>query len=390
MRVIPAAKPLPLRLLALVLLSPAAAFAVDIVRLTELPPPAEGVAGVSNVAADGTVVGTAHPVGHVLRWRPGQPAEDLGGDTFTLENIMPLISADGSVIVAGNYFPPPNPDDPNSLPVSKPGIWRGGSTWEPINDTVLEASTPFGIADNGLHLAGSGYVTTNPPNGEPVYEQAWKWSAAAGQAVLPGVPGLRNTQAWAVSNDGATAAGFGHDGPDDYTRYALIWTAAGVRQLFDADSRPVGQAIACNSDCSVVVGAGDTAGNGSPQAWRWTAQGGVQFLGTAPGAQEDAVYYAFDLSEDGSTIVGSYPELDPEQGYMNRGFLWTAQGGMTNIVDYLADHGIAYGDGFNDLVVNAMSRDGRFLLMNGSDADYQRHRALVRIDGDAIFANGFE
>lgn len=392
MRVIPAAKLLPLRLSALLLsLSPAAAFAVDVVSLVELPAPDfAGTAGVSNVTADGTVVGTAWPNATAVRWKPGQAAEDLGGDTFTLENVMPLVSADGSVIVAGNYFPPANPEDPNALPISKPGIWRGGTTWEPIGGTVLASSTPYGIADNGAHLAGSGILTTPAPGGPPLYEKAWKWSAATGQVVLPGVPGLQHTQAWAVSNDGTVAAGFGDNEPDNRARYAVIWTAEGVRKLVDASGRPVGQAIACNSDCSIVVGAGDTGGTGSPQAWRWTAQGGVQFLGTAPGAQDGAVYYAFDLTEDGSTIVGSYPELDPEQGYMNRGFIWTAQTGVVNVVDFLADRGIDFGQGYYDLVVNSMSRDGRFLLINAMDADYQRHRALVRIDGDAIFADGFE
>src|SRR5688572_20069402 len=59
------------------------ALAQDVVTLEELPSPAFApTAGVSNIAADGTVVGTAWPNGTVVRWRPGQPPENLGGDTY--------------------------------------------------------------------------------------------------------------------------------------------------------------------------------------------------------------------------------------------------------------------------------------------------------------------
>ena len=57
----------------------------DTVTLTELPAP-DGypVAGVSNIAADGTVIGTVFPDGLVVRWTPGAAPEVLGGGmTYT-------------------------------------------------------------------------------------------------------------------------------------------------------------------------------------------------------------------------------------------------------------------------------------------------------------------
>lgn len=368
-----------------------AACAADVVSLVELPAPDfAGTAGVSNIAADGTVVGTGWPDGVVVRWKPGQAAENLGGDTFTLENIMPLISADGSTIVAGSYFPPADPNDPDALPVSQPGIWRGGTTWEAIGGTVLEQATPFAISDNGQFLGGSGVTTANPPPGTKVYSQAWTWSAAGGQHVLGAVAGYSGTHAWAISDDGRLAAGYGDNVPDDFTRRGVLWDDGVPVVLTDGEGRPVGQAISCNSDCSIVVGAGFTAEGGSNQAWRWTAKTGVQYLGEVPGAPEGVTYYAFDTTEDGSKIVGSYPVFDPAQGPMNHGFVWTADGGMVDLVAYLAEHGIDYGANFNELVIAAMTRDGRRLLINGGDENYQRQRAIVRIDPDAIFANGFE
>lgn len=104
----------------------------------------------------------------------------------------------------------------------------------------------------------------------------------------------------------------------------------------------------------------------------------------------DARYYAFDTNQDGTLIVGSYYTIDPLFGPSNRGFVWSAADGMQDFVAVLAARGIDYGAGFGDLVVNAMTRDGRKLLANGMDGDFQRRRAIVHLDGEAIFADGFE
>src|SRR5690606_5763831 len=93
------------RCLAAACLAFAASAPAQTVTLTELPTPAShGVAGGANVASDGSVVGTAYPSGEVVRWVPGEAAEVLGGDTYTLDNVMPFVSKDGAVIVASNYF----------------------------------------------------------------------------------------------------------------------------------------------------------------------------------------------------------------------------------------------------------------------------------------------
>lgn len=366
-----------------------AAAAADVYSLVELPnPDFIGVAGVSNLAADGTAIGTGYPDGMVVRWRPGQAPENLGGSSYTLDNVMPLISADGSVIVAGSFFP--NPSDPDGVPDASAGIWRGGTTWERISGEVLERSTPYAISDDGRYIAGAGVYTSNPPPGEVAYQYPWTWSATGGQVVLPRLPGWNNAEVWAISNDGGVAAGFAHNAPDEFVRYGLIWSEGGARQLFDAQSQPVGQAIGCNSTCSIVVGAGFTGSGGSRQAWRWTAQNGVQHLGEVPGAPPDSTYYAFDTTEDGATIVGSYGTIDPVLGFVNRGFVWTAGGGMVDLVALLAQHGIDYGADFNDLVINSITRDGRRMLINAADSEYFRRRAIVRLDPDALFADGFE
>ncbi|ANB18896.1 hypothetical protein [Dokdonella koreensis] len=354
-------------------------------RIEELPlPPEGGTAGVSNIAADGTVVGTLWPVGQVLRWRPGQAPENLGGDTFTLENVIPLISADGATIVASHYFWTQGSD----VPEAAPAIWSG-TAWQRIGGLVLGDATPFGLADDGSALAGAAYPAEPPPPGGFVALQPWTWTEAGGQVPLDLPAGHAGGQAWAVSPGALHAAGFVFEATGG-ARYGTRWDGTTAQLILDAGGSRVGQAIACNSDCSVIVGAGIDGASGSPQAWRWTAATGVTYLGTVAGALPDAKYYAFDTNQDGTLIVGSYYTIDPLFGPSNRGFVWQADGGIEDVVDFLADRGIDYGSGFGDLVVNAMTRDGAKLLLNGMDGDFQRRRAVVHLDGEAIFADGFE
>jgi uncharacterized membrane protein len=360
----------------------------DAVTLEELATPTGSpVSGVSNIAANGTVVGSTWPAGQVARWRPGAEPENLGGDTFTLENILPLISGDGTTIAAASYF---YSDDPEAPPIAAPAIWQGGTIWTAVSGLTLRETTPYGISDNGRFLVGAA-VPVVPPADGPWPKLAWIWSSAMGQQQLDTPNTSFDAQAWAVSDDGTIAAGFGNAGPGTRLRFGVRWVGTTANFITDSASARVGQAISCNQDCSIIVGAGfdPLSGAGSPQAWRWTQAGGVQYLGTVAGAI-DATYYAFDLSEDGSLIVGSYSLIDPQRGPVTRGFIWSEQGGIREMSAFLATHGIDYGSGFGSLIVNSMTPDGRKLLINGQDENYARRRAIVHIDTDSIFSNGFD
>lgn len=370
-----------------------AAHAQSLVQLEELPVPAfANTAGVSRIADDGTVVGTGWMEGMVVRWRPGHAPEDLGGSfvTYTLENIMPLMSADGGVI-ATNFYYEIEPGNPKAGVNAKTALWQGGTEWAPIDNRAFVDDTPYGISANGQHLVGTG---VNPPegDGEWIYEP-WVWSAATGQQPLPIPAGLGRGEAWTASDDGQTVAGFTSAAGMFAVRYGTRWDGGVAQRIEDANGDPVGQAIACNSDCSLLVGAGITSAEGSKQAWRWTAEEGVVHLGTLPDADAEFPYYAFDASDDGRVIVGSYSMIGPDGGLMNRGFLWTQETGLVDIVDFLAEHGIDYGADFMDLVVNNITRDGSMMLLNGSNAEYQRQRAVVHVVPllvPAIFSDGFE
>lgn len=377
-------------LCAALLLCAASGAAADTVTLTELPAPAGyTVAGVANITADGTVVGVVYPDGFVVRWQPGAAPEVLGGGlTFTLDNITPLVSKDGSAIATTAYF-----DDGGEAPVAAPELWTGGTDWARITgaSAALGNATVFGVSYDGSVLAGTADPAVPPPEG-PWPQLAWSWTAAGGQVPLALPADGFSAQAWAASNDGRVVAGFGEPAAGDFTRYGLRWDDGVPSWITDAQGQRVGQAIGCNSDCSVIVGAGVENGLGDPRAWRWRTGIGLDYLDLPEGAQAGAVTYAFESSEDGNVVVGSYVVFDPNFGPTNHGFYWTATSGPQDITAFLAGWGIEFGAAdWADLLVNGVTPDGHTLLLNGLDANYLRRRAVVQVEQDDwIFADGFE
>ena len=79
-------------------------------------------------------------------------------------------------------------------------------------------------------------------------------------------------------------------------------------------------------DGSVVVGNGDPApGEGVREAFRWTSDGGMQWLGQLPGGSWS---YANDVSYDGSVVVG-ISHTGP--GGETEAFRWTSDGGIQGL-----------------------------------------------------------
>jgi probable HAF family extracellular repeat protein len=83
------------------------------------------------------------------------------------------------------------------------------------------------------------------------------------------------------------------------------------------------EATAVSADGSVVVGAAYNAA-GQWRAFRWTAAGGMQDLGTLPGGGGSE---ATGVSADGSVVVGSAYNAAGQW----RAFRWTAAGGMQDL-----------------------------------------------------------
>jgi uncharacterized membrane protein len=167
--------------------------------------------------------------------------------------------------------------------------------------------------------------------------------------ILHAIGGVGETFASDVSGDGRVVVGYSGAGSE-----AFRWTRAGgmVGLGVPADAFNTG-ANAVNHDGSVIVGTlhpipgpGELAAG--KEAFRWTAETGIEPLGRPPRAQSPFISEAIDVSADGSLVVG-YGLTDA--GF--RSLRWTEAGGMEEL-DLPANVG--------DNQARGVSADGRVVL----------------------------
>jgi probable extracellular repeat, HAF family len=115
----------------------------------------------------------------------------------------------------------------------------------------------------------------------------------------------------------------------------------------------------------VVVGLAYNAA-GQSRAFRWTAAGGMQDLGTLPGGNGS---WAFGVSADGAVVVG-WSQNAAERW---RAFRWTASGGMENLNTTYA----MLTGGSVLTQARAISPDGRYIVGTGYNAATGRYEAFL-------------
>jgi len=156
-------------------------------------------------------------------------------------------------------------------------------------------------------------------------------------------------------------------------RRAFRWTAVGgMQNLGTLPGYYRSWASDVSADGAVVVGWALKA-TGQERAFRWTASGGMQDLGTLGGDRS----WANGVSADGSVVVGL---AENAEGFF-RPFRWTASRGMEDLNTTYASL-LTNGSGLGE--PRAISPDGRYIVGHGYNAATNRPEAYLLGSGQVL------
>jgi uncharacterized membrane protein len=149
-------------------------------------------------------------------------------------------------------------------------------------------SQPYHISRDGSTVVGSSPINLGS-------SRSFVWRLGTGMQELGSPPGFHGPIAKALSADGSIIAGNAFITADPNYRKVVRWNG-NIPQTVP-DPLPIGDSDAwdMNSDGSVMTG------SYLATAYRWTAAGGFQDLGTLPGQNSSR---GFGMSADGNVIVG--------------------------------------------------------------------------------------
>ena len=184
----------------------------------------------------------------------------------------------------------------------------------------------------------------------PAPAQAFRWTQATGMVGLGDLPGgLVSSVANGVSGDGGVVVGEGNNA--FFSSEAFRWDSTnGMTGLGVLSGATTSRANGISSDGAKIVG---QTGGGRNEAFLWDAANGMQGLGDLAGGSDSSI--AFDISADGSTVVGRGTSASGSEA-----FVWNAGGGMQGLGDLA-------GGAFNSFASGA-SADGSVVIGRGTSA----------------------
>jgi probable HAF family extracellular repeat protein len=216
--------------------------------------------------------------------------------------------------------------------------------------TGLPSTIPEAVSANGNVIVGNSEDTLN------FVSAAFYWTPQRGLRLIPGL-GDRN-YASDVSADGRVIVG-GSNNANSLAQ-AYIWTeATGATYLDGLEPGGFSQAYAVNAAGTLVAGLWVPESNNGTRAVVWE---GTRILRELPMLEGFAQMRAFDLSDDGSVVVGVANDLVNGQ----TAFVWTESTGTVTLRDYLTSFGLVVPDNLALTSRFNVSGDGRtFSSANG-------------------------
>lgn len=327
------------------------------VRLDSIQLPSIGSAAWAVSADSLVVVGSDYSdfsvgVEQAFRWTVDQGPQGLGLLPGTQRSRANAVSADGTVIVGSSN---------DVVDFDDGGAFRWTSSQGMMSLGTLPDGRRFGAA-NGVSGDGD-VIVGGAPTADGKGNEAVRWTSAGGAIGLGDLPGGEfNSMATGVSADGSVIAGWGRiqDASSSGSIFhAFRWTeATGMVALGDLPGGNAhSTAYAISDDGTTIVGL--SSGSSGVKTFRWTQSTGM--ISISPGS----FFQPWDVSGDGSVVVGSGPTGDPR----GTAVIWDAINGQRSLAAVLEDvYGVSLG-GWTLEEASGISADGTTIVGWGFSPD---------------------
>jgi len=290
------------------------------------------------VSSDGSVVVGTSLSG--FRWSKETGIVRLGGLRLgEFDGAAEAVTADGRWI-AGNV----HASYQNPVPI----LWTSSGWTRRIDFGEASQSTGYAkdVSADGQFVVGH----YERPSGE----EAFIWSASTGMQFIGKLPSAEASFATAISANGTIVAGFSNT--------AFLWTSElGMLDLGTYGNHDHSAVLGLSADGTVAVGhAYSDEDGGVALVWR---DGVLQAPLDVPGAVASTARAA---NRDGGVIVGSYRV----EG-MTRGFVWTAETGAIDLTLFAESLGLDL-QGATLAIPKAISDDGSTIVGSYYPIDVER------------------
>jgi hypothetical protein len=227
-----------------------------------------------------------------------------------------------------------------TLPHGLPARWEAPDLFEPID---IAPALTVGLA----RISPDGSTVVGVGTGENWWNvSSFHWTAAAGSTQFGG----EDTQTGSTSTDGSVIVGAGRPAPGQFHQ-AFRWTQQGGFEFLPAPPNSIGGAGGSVSADGSVVGVVAYLPD-PPQCWRWVHGTGYEFITPPPGY--DSCWPA-EVSPDGQLMLAQAYSPDDAIGLP---FLWSPSTGPTLLPFPWQQHP---GSG-----ASSMNADGSVIVGTGS------------------------